>query len=264
MSSAKEIIEQEADYQVPALQRGLRILEMFSGSSRVLTTAQMAQQLGVSSSAIYRIVQTLTQMGYLYKKDKTHYELGSRVMMNGFSWLASRDIVDVAAPHLNELRNRSSCSCHLAVRDQTDALYIYRAYAYQRLAVNVPIGTRLPCHATALGRVLLCALNHESLNQLYRHVLLDTYTASQSPQSLPELQATIEEDRRRGWVEHQSDFATSLAAPICDYTGNITAAINLSVADALLDNDNVRRQLLSLLLDCATKISLSLGCQSRG
>ncbi|WP_423814959.1 IclR family transcriptional regulator domain-containing protein, partial [Pseudomonas viridiflava] len=95
-----------------------------------------------------RILFKLTDMGYL-DKNGAQYELGARVISDGFSYLASRDIVDVAMPHLNRLRDQSALSCHLSVREQTDSLYLYRAFAAQRLSGNVPVGTRIACHCTA-------------------------------------------------------------------------------------------------------------------
>ncbi|MGS0468088.1 helix-turn-helix domain-containing protein [Cobetia marina] len=88
----------ENDYTVPALFRGLRILEMFSSRRKVLTTNDFAEELGTTNSAIYRIVITLTDMGYLKKIARNTYELGPQVISLGFSYLASRDLVEVVAP----------------------------------------------------------------------------------------------------------------------------------------------------------------------
>ncbi|WP_163830594.1 helix-turn-helix domain-containing protein, partial [Pseudomonas viridiflava] len=103
--------EKDTDYIVPALARGLSVLGMFSAQTRSLGMHDIAERLGVSTSAVYRILFTLTDMGYL-DKNGTQYELGARVISDGFSYLASRDIVDVAMPHLNRLRDQSSLSCH--------------------------------------------------------------------------------------------------------------------------------------------------------
>jgi len=65
--SAIETPDRETDYRVPALQRGLSILGMFNARERSLGMNDMAERLGVSPSAVYRIVQTLADMGYLRK-----------------------------------------------------------------------------------------------------------------------------------------------------------------------------------------------------
>lgn len=246
------------DYRVPALQRGLTILGMFNARQRTLSMQDMAERLEVSPSAVYRIVQTLADMGYLHKAGRNDFELGSRVISDGFAYLASRDIVEVAMPCLNALRDRTSLSCHLSTREQTDSLYIYRAFAPQRLTVNIPIGTRLPCHGTALGRVLLSGLDEGELSQLYQHVRLDDYPPP-APRTLPELQHLIGEDRERGWVLHRSDYSTAIATGIRDHTGSITAAINLSGPDAVMNTPVAQEAFLQALLATSKEISAALG-----
>lgn len=250
--------EKESDYRVPALQRGLSILEMFSASVRSLSMQEIADGLGVSLSSIYRIVQTLHDMGYLKKIGKHSYALGPKVISQGFTWLASRDLVDIAAPWLNDLRDRCSLSCHLSIREQTDNLYIYRAFAAQRLSVNVPIGTRLPCHCTAMGRVLLSALNAQQIASLYQAIRLDDYPAP-APKTLPELLQLVDEDRRNGHVIHRSDYSTAIACAIRDHTGSIVAAINLSGPDAVMDSATAQDYFLASLQGCAQAISAELG-----
>ncbi|GAA0479178.1 MULTISPECIES: IclR family transcriptional regulator [Tatumella] len=246
------------DYRVPALFRGLTIIEMFNSRDRLLTVQDFADKLGVSTSSIYRIVTTLTEMNYLEKVAKNTYQLGPQVISNGFSYLASRDLVDIAMPHLNTLRNSVSMSCHLSIREGQDAVYIYRSFASQRLSVNVPIGTRIPCHCSAMGRVLLTGLTETDLESLYQHTRLDGYSAA-APRSLPELKQTIQQDSMQGWVEHRSDFATAIAAPLRDHHNQIVAAINVSGPDAFMEEPHQRKVIRDALLATARRISFELG-----
>ncbi|HEP9160435.1 TPA: IclR family transcriptional regulator [Pseudomonas aeruginosa] len=256
--TAIETPDRESDYRVPALQRGLTILGMFSSRERSLSMNDMAERLGVSPSAVYRIVQTLVDMGYLRKTGRNTFEMGAQVISDGFTYLASRDIVEVAMSYLNDLRDRTSLSCHLSIREQTDSLYVYRAFAPQRLTVNIPIGTRLPCHSTALGRVLLTALDEARLGQLYQHVRLDDYPPP-APRTLPELQLLITQDRERGWVLHRSDYSTAIATGIRDHRGEVVAAINLSGADAVMGTPEALDNFLKLLQTTGENISRELG-----
>ncbi|MNB92679.1 Pca regulon regulatory protein [compost metagenome] len=249
--------DKEADYSVPALARGLSVLGLFNATTRSLNIHEISERLGVSTSAVYRILFTLINTGYL-NKINTQYELGARVISDGFSYLANRDIVEVAMPHLNLLRDRTSLSCHLTIREQTDSLYVYRAFAAQRLSVNIPIGTRIACHCTAMGRMLLTALDDIELAALYQHIRLDDYP-SPAPRTLPELQTLISNDRQRGWVLHRSDYSTAIATSIKDHKGVVTAAINLSGPDAVMDPPGAQDQFKNLLLTCSADISRELG-----
>jgi len=248
----------ENDYTVPALFRGLTILEMFNSRERVLTVQDFADRLGVSVSSIYRIVTTLTEMNYLDKVARNTYQLGPQVISNGFSYLASRDIVDIAMPHLNALRNRVSMSCHLGIREGQEAVYIYRSFASQRLSVNVPTGTRIPCHCSAMGRVLLTGLTDDELENLYQHTRLDGYAIA-APRTLPELKQTIQQDAMQGWVEHRSDFATAIATSLRNHHNQIVAAINVSGPDALMADEYQKEIVRHALLGTAQRISFELG-----
>ncbi|WP_213880438.1 IclR family transcriptional regulator [Pseudomonas sp. dw_358] len=245
------------DYWVPALQRGLSVLGMFNAQARSLSITHIAERLGISPSACYRILFTLTEMGYL-KKAGQLYELGPQVISDGFSYLASRDIVDIAMPHLNALRDRTSLSAHLSIREQTDSLYLCRAFAAQRLSVNIPIGTRLPCHCTAMGRVLLSGLEDAEMAALYQSVRLDGY-APPAPRTMPELTGLINDDRERGWVLHRSDYSTAIAGGLRDHTGRIIAAINASGPDAVMDGEATQGLLIKEVLQTCAQISRELG-----
>lgn len=249
---------QGTDYMVPALQRGLSILQMFGSQQRTLASTEIAERLDVTPSSIYRILHTLCEMGYLRKIAKNSYELGPQVVSDGFSYLASRDLVDLALPHLNALRDRTSLSCHLAIREHTDSLYLCRAFAAQRLSVNIPVGSRIPCHCTAMGRILLTGLPAQQLDALYCHTRLDGYSAT-APRTLPELQELIAADRSRGWVQHRSDHSTAIAAAIRNHLGEIAAAINLSGPDAVMDSEESQQRFLLVLLETARAISAELG-----
>jgi DNA-binding IclR family transcriptional regulator len=242
------------DYHVPALSRGLQIIEMFDKERRVLNTQDFADHLGVSASSTYRIVQTLLDMGYLEKVTRNAYELGPQVVSRGFAFLAGRDLVDIAAPHLNKLRDNTSISCHLAIRDGLETVYIYRSQASQRLSVNIPLGSRLPCHTNAMGRVLLQQLSEIELNAMYQTQQLDSYPVPH-PQSLPELKTLLRKEWEQGFSSNMSDNATAIAVPITNYLGKTVAAINISGADQIMNNQEQFEIAKEQLLNTAKAIS---------
>ncbi|MEM5527957.1 IclR family transcriptional regulator [Gammaproteobacteria bacterium AS21] len=258
----KDLAVQEKNYTVPALSRGLKILGMFSQKTPILNTNDFAENLGVSTSSIYRIVQTLTDMNFLKKISRNTYQLGPAVISQGYTYLAGKDIIDISITHLQNLRDVTSVSCHLAVREEREVIYIYRALASQRLSVNIPIGTRLPCHSTALGRALLTGLNDSELSQLYYGAQLDN-VESHNPQSLPALKLKVRDEREQGYSINQSDLATAIAAPIRDHHNNIIAAINISGPDAFIQGKEISIEITHQLQQTALAISEELGYRVR-
>lgn len=248
----------EKDYTVPALVRGLTILEMFDSQRRSLTQVEMAEAIGVTPTSLYRIVQTLTSMGYLKKVDTNTYELGSQVVSRGFSYLASREIVEIAAPYITHLRNSTSLSSHLAIREGTKSLYVFRALALQRVSVNVPVGTRFPCHTTAMGRALLVGMSADEIKALYQGERLDGYPEP-APRTLPELIGMCDKEREQGWSLHYSDYSTAIAVPLRNFAGEVIAAINVSGPDVIMHKQGVQDELIDILISTAKEIMLQSG-----
>jgi len=255
--------EKEADsYIVPALKKGLKIIEMFSEENRTLTLADFADELGMSTSSIYRTVITLTELNYLKKVERNSYQLGPMVLSNGFCYLASQEVVHVVPPFLEELRDKTSSSCHLAIREGVYAVYIYRASSRQRLAVNIPIGSRFVCHRAAIGRALLIGLSEEQLSELFSGVPMDYYSPP-TPSSFPEFLHCMAKERQQGYCVNKSDSATAIAVPIFSYTGEVVAAINVSIPDNFLTNDDFLNNMITNAIEIGGRISKELGGSSR-
>ena len=85
----KELKEKQSEsYIVPALKRGLQILNLFSVQHSVLTVSEFAENLNVTVPSIYRTVITLSELGYLKKIGRNAYELGPMVLSRGFCYLS--------------------------------------------------------------------------------------------------------------------------------------------------------------------------------
>jgi DNA-binding IclR family transcriptional regulator len=245
------------DYTVPALRRGLDILELFGREQYRLSQNEIAEGLGLPVHSVYRFVQTLLAGGYLERSRDGRYALGSRMVAQGFSYFSSRDLVEIAAEPVSDLCARTSLSSHLSIREERDVLYIYRALAQQRVAVNVPVGTRLPCHTTAMGRALLSGVDTQTLKMLYAHQNLDGYAAP-SPSTFPQLIDMIAEESDRGWHTSGSDESTAVAVPIRNPVGDVVAAINVAGPDPVMHRPGMFEELATELTASALVIGNQL------
>lgn len=244
-------------YRAGALERGLRALEGFTPARPLQSLSEIAEGLGLTRSAAYRVVMTLEQLGYIARSgDGKRYRLTPRVLALGHHYLKSLDFHELAAPHLDELRDTTGLTAHLGVRDGTEVVYVYRALSRRSLVSNVPVGTRLPAHATSMGRVLLTGVGLDELAVLYGGRHLEAYSA-ETPTSLVALQRRIEADRARGYVISHSSFApgtAAIAAPLQDQSGRVLAAINLSGPESLVDDSDLEQRLVRRVLETAKLI----------
>jgi len=76
-------------------------------------------------------------------------------MSLGYSFLASKDIAELARPDLQRLRNATRCSTHLGILDGAEVIYIARFAAHKPVSAMIAVGARVPAHATTMGRIIL-------------------------------------------------------------------------------------------------------------
>jgi DNA-binding IclR family transcriptional regulator len=252
-------------YLVPALIRGLNVLQELSGERRRLTLSEVAAALGVTRSSAYRLLFTLCHLGFVAFDNETKtYALGPQVLRLGYGYLASRDLVEVAMPHLLRLRDRTGWSAHLGELHGRDVVYLARVATRRSIASTVHVGARLPARATTMGRVLLSGLSDQEVRELYRDDRFAKLDGLLSP-TLAELLDQLAADRAKGVVVQKSGYepgVDSIAAPIRDMTDRIVAAINISVV-ALLTNDvELNGTLKAEVLGAAEAISRDLGYEA--
>lgn len=225
-------------YVVPGLQRGLSILTLFGRDCQSLSLSEIAKLLDLSRSATFRLTYTLEALGFLLRRGQDdRYELGAKVLDLGYSVLASMDVVDVAEHPLRELRDTTGGSVHLARLDGADVVYLMRFAGPSAMTANVQVGTRLPAHATTLGRALLMDADRGDLEDIFgAGSVLPAYSQS-TARDIDTLLVQLGEDRERGYVIGLSIYEQGLdtvAAPV-RADGKIVAAVSV-VGFGLLAN----------------------------
>lgn len=250
---------EQARYIVTALRRGLAILHLFRRERRVVTLPEIASELGLSRATAFRMAYTLERDGYLQRIPDSHaFRLAPKVLLLGFDYLHSTEVVAIGRDTLNALRDRTGFSTHMCVRDGTEIVYVLNASSLHRMRGDIPVGTRYPCHAVASGRALLFDMSKEQLAALYSGIEMRAFS-DQTPTSIDALWEILERERAQGYAWHRSAFVAgivSLSAPVRDREGEIVAALNISDSETVLkDVESVRDQVLR----AASEISAQLG-----
>jgi DNA-binding IclR family transcriptional regulator len=251
--------EEKLKYNVPGLERGLKLLQLFDRTHRVLTGAAMARELGIPRTTAFRIAQTLERLGFL-ERDGEGFRIGPAVMRLGFEYIASLEITDLARPVLERLRDEAGFSAQLVIRDGRDVVVVMRATSQSMFASNVSVGTRFPAHATILGRMLLCEHGDEALAQLFPERTLKSFSQN-TPKTLAEFRAVLKEDRARGYALSESFFErgiSAIAAPVRDEGGRIVAAISITAQRPTLEPKELRDRLVRQVRDAAAELSHKL------
>jgi DNA-binding IclR family transcriptional regulator len=254
-------------YIVPALRRGLSVLRLFSRNRRVVTLPEIVRELGVPRATAFRLAHTLEADGYLQRTPHSNsFQLGLNVLSLGFEYLGSLDLLDIARPALEDLRDRLDLSVHMGVRDGTDVVYIVSLPSQHRLRSNVSVGTRSPAHANSIGRATLFDLSLDELRALYRGVRMVAYS-EQTPTTVDALYQRLTEERQQGYVSWRSAIIPGIAtvsAPVRDAEGRIAAALNISDYESLPIMEEQNGRVKDEVLRAAAFVSQHLGHRPRG
>ncbi len=247
---------------MPGLVRGMEVLQAFTPDRPRLTLGDLAASTGVTRSAIFRIAYTLTQLAFLvYDAQSRTYALGPAVLRLGSGFLASRELVEVALPHLEALRDASGWSAHLGVPEGTEVVYLLRVPAHRGRAGIVHVGSRLPLHATSMGRMLLARMSEDDVSDMYRDAHL-VRVGPRTPTTVAALLTRARADARRGYVVQAGEFEqgiASVAAAVHDATGRAVAAINVAGEIAGASDTGPGSPVVRRVLDTAAGISAGLG-----
>ncbi len=250
--------------QIQSLAKGFRVLETFSAEDRELTLSEIAGRVGLDPGTVFRILSTLTTLGYLDRVSGTkRFRLTLRVLDLGFHAIARTELRDLARPILRSLVGRVNEAASLATLDGDDVVYLERVHAgLVRLGVDTRIGSRLPAYYTALGHAILAHLPRDDqlrvLNMRER-VLLTPST----PTTIAEIDARMEGVRRDGYALSDQEVVAGMrvmAAPVLDADGLPSAAVSVAAPAHSLPLKEFVSQTAPPLLDAAAAIGKAIRC----
>ncbi|HEY3758879.1 MAG TPA: IclR family transcriptional regulator, partial [Solirubrobacteraceae bacterium] len=219
----------EARYS-QSLERGLAILACFSPERPLLGIAELADMLGMSRSTTHRYVTTLVALGYLRQGAQRKYRLALRVTDLGMSVMSATSLREHARPYVEELSRRSAYAVALAVLDGLEVLLVDRIHGRRRgrglTEPGLAIGSHLPAHCTAMGKLLLAHLPAREQRERLAEVKL-ARQASGPARSKRALRDELESILAAGLASSEDELAPDLiaiAAPIRDDSREVVAA----------------------------------------
>lgn len=245
-------------YIVPGLERGLQILQKFNRERTEISAPIMAKELKIPRSTVFRLIQTLEHMGFIEKvKNSSNYRLGIGVLTLGFEFLASLEITELARPVLEKLRDDTGLSAHLVIRDGWDVVFLIKVTAKTTFSSTINIGTRLPAHATVLGRMILADLSDQELEELYSSKVLPKFS-NQTPETLQDLKIILKQDNLLGYAISDAFFENgigAIATQVRDSSRRVIAAINVTYQNSNVERADIEGEILAKLLQAAQELS---------
>lgn len=252
----------ERDY-VQSLERGFAVLLAFDEERTNPTLAELAAATGFSRPAVRRLLLTLQRLGYVSNQG-TRWVLTPRVLTIGQHYTATNARIEAAQPYLLRLAERTDESASLAELDGDEVVYVARVPVRRIMTINVSIGTRVPAHATSMGRVLLAWADPVRIARF-----LDRPLEARTPRTVTDptvLRSALAQVRRDGFAivdEELEEGLLSASAPVRDHTGTVVAALASSTSAGRSTSERLRTEVVPLLVETAEALSAELGHVSR-
>lgn len=251
----------ERDYTLASVHNAARLLCAFSTTDTEYGVSELARKLQLAKSTVHRLLTTLAEEELVERNPRTgRYRLGLKMWELGTLAAGHLTLHEAAAPYLDDLRNRTRETVHIAVLDGTEVVYVERRESPQTLRLFGRVGHRNYAHCTSTGKVLLAFLPPEERQRRVAAMDLPAktpYTITDRDRLLEELAAV----RKRGYAVNVNESElgiASVAAPILDRTGGVVAAV--STAGPLTRFEGpAMRQFAEMTVDAARAISERLG-----
>jgi IclR family pca regulon transcriptional regulator len=244
---------------VQSLERGLAVIRAFDADHAELGLSDVARVTGLTRATARRFLLTLVQLGYV-RQEGSRFSLRPRVLELGFSYLSALSLPEVAQPHMESLVAQVNESSSIAVLDDTEIIYVVRVPTTRIMSITIAVGTRLPAYPTSMGRVLLAALDPDSLDERLARMELVPLTAATVTDAAA-LRRVVARVRQEGWAMVDQELeqgVRSVAVPIRGSDGAVAAALNVSVHASRMTMAGLRRDVLPRLLRTATAIEAEL------
>jgi DNA-binding IclR family transcriptional regulator len=166
---AAESDDERPKYSVPALEKGLDILELLATQSEGLTQSTIAAELDRSTNEIFRMLNCLERRGWIARKHPEEtYALSLKLFHLANHHPPARRLLDVAIPQMRQMALSIQQSCHLGVYSDGALLVIAQVESPIPVGLSVRQGVRFPLIETSSGRVLLAFQRAEVQEQWLR------------------------------------------------------------------------------------------------
>lgn len=252
------------DYSVPPVERALKLLRHIGDGNTCRNLSATASALDINRTTLIRLIHTLADNRMI--EEIAHgagYRLGVGLISLGAQAMQGRDLVQVCQPVLADLCAQTGMSAHMGILDGRDIVYLSRETPNTHLVSNVRAGSRLPAHASSIGRAILAQMDPAMIAATLADAPLDIRT-SKTPDTLAAVLAQAAEDHAAGVAWSEGNFEAgigSCAAVILDHQGKPVGGLNVSgpqsvfVDEVAAGSDRIR----SAVKTAAERASQALG-----
>ncbi len=208
--------------------RVLTILERVVEVETATTPSALASHLGLPKASAYRLCQLLEQEQLLTRDlDGSGLVAGPRLRRLAINVLGSHSLRAARQAILESVAAEIGETCNITVPDGTSMVYQDRVESAWPLRIQLPVGSRVPLHCTASGKLFLSSLPSARRRRLVARIALEPHTANTITEPTA-LEAALKRIRSDGVGIDDEEFLdgmVAVAVPIKDPQGRLCATL---------------------------------------
>lgn len=216
--------------QIPTNLRLLLILEEVARQGIAVKPADLVEVIGLPRPTIHRLLQTAEAEGFLQRDlDGRSYGPGPRLRSLAVSVISSEHLRTARLAILKRAAEEIGETCNLATPDREGMTYLDRVETKWPLRIQLPVGTQVPFHCTASGKMYLSTLRRKTLDGFLAAQVLELKT-EKSIVDADQLRKELALIRERGYSTDNEEFMAGMAAiavPVRDQQDRLMATISV-------------------------------------
>ncbi|WP_170476179.1 IclR family transcriptional regulator [Ruegeria arenilitoris] len=247
----------QKETQIPTNLRLLLILEEVAKRGVAVKPSDLIETLGLAKPTVHRLLQTAEAEGFLQRDlDGRTYGPGPRLRQLSVNTVSSEHLRTARLAILRGIADEIGETCNLAIPDREGMIYLDRVETKWPLRIQLPIGSRVPFHCTASGKMYLSTLRQRTLNgylsaRKLQQLTIKTLT---DPNALRKEISNISDRKYSTDEEEFMQGMAAVAVPVLE--GNERLVATLSVHAPTQRHDlNSLKQFLPVLQDGAKQLS---------
>jgi IclR family acetate operon transcriptional repressor len=250
--------DQSGKYSVPVVRSTFRILEELARSQR-LGLKEITQNTSIAKSTVFRILNTLVQIGYVIRDSNRYYRISPMLGRLVNEEAIHEELRRLALPLMLELRDKYGETVNLGIQEYDKVTYIEVVPSEFALRLQESRGASVPAHASALGKAILAFSPQSVVEQVVRPHHLQSIT----PNTITDPDGFLTEIKHVHKVGFAFDrgegslLAVCIGAPILNEHGDAIAAMSIS-GPASRFNPKRDSPVIASLLKVTTELSRAI------
>ncbi len=237
--------------------RVIVLLREVAAADVPITANEMSERTGLPKATVYRLCEQLLAADLIRRQiggrgfvpGQALVDLSQTVLSGRSVYVARHAVLERVAREIGE-------TCNLVVPERTGMVYWDRVETEWPLRLQLPVGSRVPFHATSSGKLYLASLGEQQCQRLLQEVDLEAFTDN-TITSLDKLQDHLKETAERGYSLDDEEFIagmTAVAVSIVDVGGRYVASLAVHAPTSRMSVSQACEH-VELLQDAARRIS---------